>query len=57
LKGTLKDGNKTYHITLHIDADDRIVEATCEGNFMMNKLRKGLCEHILATRMAWNKQN
>lgn len=58
LKGTVRDGNKTYHTTLRIDADDRIMEATCECNFyMVNKLRKGLCEHILATRMAWNKQN
>jgi hypothetical protein len=58
LKGTVRDGNRTYHTTLRIDADDRVVEATCECSFyMVNKLRKGLCEHTLATRMAWNKQN
>lgn len=58
LKGIVKDKSKTYHTTLTIDADDRIIEATCECNFyMMNKLRKGLCEHILATRIFWNKQH
>jgi hypothetical protein len=56
LKGTIKDGGKTYHTSAIIDADNRLTEATCECNFyMMNKLRKGPCEHILATRMLWNR--
>jgi hypothetical protein len=58
LKGTIKDGNHTLHTTLRIDQDDSIIEATCECNFYkMNKLRKGLCEHSLATRMFWNSKN
>ncbi len=56
LKGTFKEGNHTYHSTVTIDADERMIEATCECNFYnMNKLRKGPCEHILATRMGWKK--
>ncbi|GAB4341185.1 MAG: SWIM zinc finger domain-containing protein [Flammeovirgaceae bacterium] len=56
LKGTIKDNDKVYHTTAIIDADNRLTEATCECNFYtMNKLRKGPCEHILATRMFWNK--
>lgn len=57
LKGTIKDTNKTYHTTLTIDADERMIEASCECNFYnMNKLRKGPCEHILATRMGWGRR-
>jgi len=55
LKGKVVDGNRTYHTTVLIDNDDRIIDATCEcGFFQVNKLRKGPCEHILATRMYWN---
>ncbi len=40
----------TVHIV--VDLDERMVEADCECNFhQQNKLRKGPCEHILATRM------
>jgi hypothetical protein len=53
LRGLVKEANKTYHTTLSIDADERMIEATCECNlFQMNKLRKVPCEHILATRMS-----
>ncbi len=55
LTGTVRQGNQTYHPTLVIDADDRMIEAVCDCNFYnMNKLRKGPCEHILALRMAFN---
>lgn len=55
LKGKVVDGGRTYHTTVLIDNDDRIIDATCEcGFFLVNKLRKGPCEHILATRMYWN---
>jgi hypothetical protein len=57
LSGTVKQGNQTYHPTVVIDTDDRMVEASCDCNFYnMNKLRKGPCEHILAIRMAFNAQ-
>ncbi|MFW6053733.1 MAG: SWIM zinc finger family protein, partial [Persicimonas sp.] len=40
----------TVHVV--VDLDERMVEADCECNFhQQNKLRKGPCEHILATRM------
>ena len=35
-----------------IDADERMIRAECTCNFYsQNKLHKGPCEHILATRM------
>ncbi|MCC8155554.1 MAG: SWIM zinc finger domain-containing protein [Tannerellaceae bacterium] len=40
-----------------IDADHRLVKASCEcSSFRTNQLRKGPCEHILATRMCYEKQ-
>lgn len=57
LSGSVQEKYRTYQPTLIIDADDRIVQATCDCNFYsMNKLRKGPCEHILALRMAFNKK-
>ncbi|MDX1904502.1 MAG: SWIM zinc finger family protein [Thermonemataceae bacterium] len=55
LKGKIVDTDKTFHTTVLIDNDERIVDATCECSFFsVNKLRKGPCEHILATRMHEN---
>jgi predicted nucleic acid-binding Zn finger protein len=55
LKGTVKDKEKTFEVTLAIDNDQRLSGATCSCNyFLMNKLFKGPCEHILALRMASN---
>lgn len=55
LKGKIVDTDKTFHTTVLIDNDERIVDATCECSFFsVNKLRKGPCEHILATRMYEN---
>ena len=52
LQGTVSDRHKTYHPTLTIDADERIIEAECTCNWhQQNKLYKGPCEHILALRM------
>lgn len=57
LSGTVRDRNRTHNTSLVLDGDDRIVEATCDCNFYsINKLKKGPCEHILAMRMAFNKQ-
>lgn len=53
LAGTVKDRDKKIDVALSIDADQRITKASCTCNFfMMNKMFKGPCEHILALRMA-----
>lgn len=53
LSGTVKDGDKTFTPRLTLDADGRLVQATCSCNFFQqNKLFKGPCEHMLATRLA-----
>lgn len=57
LEARVKDRNRTHHTSLTLDADERIVEAVCDcSNFQVNKLTKGPCEHILALRMAFSKQ-
>ncbi len=56
LRGRVKQNYQTYPTVVQIDNDERIVEASCECNFYkMNKLRKGACEHMLATRMYFNE--
>lgn len=53
LGGTVKDRDKNISVSLTIDSDQRITNANCSCNyFLMNKLFKGPCEHILALRMA-----
>jgi len=53
LGGTIKDRDKNISVSLTIDSDQRITNANCSCNyFLMNKLFKGPCEHILALRMA-----
>lgn len=57
LRGRVKDRRTVYPTLVQIDNDERIVEASCECNFYnMNKLRKGACEHMLATRMYFNEK-
>jgi hypothetical protein len=57
LSGTVKQGRNEYAPTLIVDSDARIVRAECTCNFFqMNKLRKGPCEHILATRIQHQRQ-
>ena len=52
LAGTIRDKNKKLSVSMTIDNDERLSEAHCSCNFfMMNKLRKGPCEHILALRL------
>lgn len=56
IAGTVKDKNKIYNVSLSIDSDQRLAHANCTCNFfMMNKLFKGPCEHILALRMRSNE--
>ncbi len=52
LIGTVLDKNNKEDVSMTIDNDERLVQAQCSCNFfMMNKLRKGPCEHILALRL------
>jgi hypothetical protein len=52
LKGTVKDKEKVFDVSLTIDGDQRLLNASCACNWhQMNKLFKGPCEHILALRM------
>ena len=52
IAGSVKDKNKIYEVSLSIDSDERLAQANCACNFfMMNKLFKGPCEHILAVRL------
>ncbi|MCP4521893.1 MAG: SWIM zinc finger family protein [Cytophagales bacterium] len=56
LSGTVKDGT-TYRTSLVLDNDFRMKRAHCECFFYyQNELRKGPCEHILALRMAYERQ-
>ncbi|HBK65206.1 MAG TPA: hypothetical protein DD000_17345, partial [Cyanobacteria bacterium UBA11166] len=48
----------TYNPSLTVDADERIIQATCTCNWhQQNKLYKGPCEHILALRMQFARQS
>ncbi len=51
VKGTVKT-NRTYEVTLFIDADERLINGKCTCHFyQQNKLHQGPCEHMLALRM------
>jgi hypothetical protein len=53
LEGEFTWSEKIWHPTAIIDADEKLVEATCTCDFhIRNKLYKGPCEHILALRIA-----
>jgi hypothetical protein len=57
LAGLVKEGRLRCSTTLHIDADERIIDAQCNCNWhQQNRLRKGPCEHILALRMQHRRQ-
>lgn len=50
--GQVRDGRNAFEASLVVDADQRLVEASCDCNFFrQNKLYKGPCEHILALRL------
>ncbi|CAA6819928.1 MAG: zinc finger, SWIM-type [uncultured Sulfurovum sp.] len=54
--GSVMDNAKTYSTTLVIDNDMKLIDATCNcWYFGQNKLHKGPCEHILATRVQWSR--
>jgi hypothetical protein len=55
IKGKVKDRNFTYTTLAVLDKDSRLIDGNCECDFYnSNQLKKGPCEHILATRMAIN---
>lgn len=50
--GAVKDRAKIFDVSISIDNDQKLIQASCICNFfMMNKLYKGPCEHILALRL------
>lgn len=52
IKGKVREKNETFSTLAWIDKDQRLTDGSCECSFYQsNKLRKGPCEHILATRM------
>ncbi|HZB43650.1 MAG TPA: hypothetical protein VE360_00330, partial [Pyrinomonadaceae bacterium] len=52
LGGAVKDKEKTFHPSLDLDGDGRMVRAECTCNWhQQHKLFRGPCEHILALRM------
>ncbi|MBL8149920.1 MAG: SWIM zinc finger family protein [Blastocatellia bacterium] len=54
LRGSVSDRGKIFSTSLTIDRDERILRADCGCNWhQQNKLYKGPCEHILATRMQY----
>lgn len=56
LKGSVRVGKHTHTPELVIDSDDRLTTGTCTCNFFtQNKMFKGPCECMLATRMAWSR--
>lgn len=56
LKGHVKVGRHVQTPELVIDADERLTKGTCTCNFFtQNKMFKGPCECMLATRMAWSR--
>jgi hypothetical protein len=54
--GSVLDNAKTYSTMLVIDSEMKLKDATCNcWYFKQNKLQRGPCEHILATRVKWSR--
>lgn len=52
IRAKVKEKNNTYQTLAVIDKDERLTDGSCEcAFFKTNKLRKGPCQHILATRI------
>jgi len=52
ISGKIKGNSETFSTMAVIDKDQRLTEGSCTCAFYsINKLKKGPCEHILATRM------
>jgi len=56
IQGLVMDNAKNYSTMLVIDNEMKLKDATCNcWYFKQNKLHKGPCEHILATRVMWSR--
>jgi hypothetical protein len=56
IHGSVMDNGKTYSTMLLIDNEMKLKDASCNcWYFVQNKLHKGPCEHILATRSFWRR--
>lgn len=52
ITGKVKSKTETFNTLAVIDKDQRLTDGSCDCSFYgTNKLKKGPCEHILATRM------
>ncbi|WP_028487646.1 hypothetical protein [Thiothrix lacustris] len=53
IRGEVLDNAQTYQPEITLDADMRLVAASCHCHFyIQNKLNQGPCEHMLALRLA-----
>ena len=58
IEGTILDNGKKIETKVVIDKDLRIKDASCRCSFFFqNKLHKGPCEHILALKIKWQREN
>ena len=58
ITGEVMDDAKKYQARILIDSDQRMAQAECQCHFYVhNKMHKGPCEHMLATRIKFNKDN
>jgi len=56
ISGKIKSSKGILRTTAVIDKDHRLTDASCDCSFFLsNHLRKGPCEHILATRMQFQR--
>lgn len=57
LQGNIRENSHMYHTSVTIDQDERMINASCGCNWHQhNKLYKGPCEHLLATRLQYRRQ-
>jgi hypothetical protein len=53
IRGVVSHAGKRFEPSLVLDADGRVLDATCTCNlFQQHRLRRGPCEHVLALRLA-----
>jgi len=57
LNGALVENRQRYKVSITVDADERVLDATCNCNWhQQNQLRQGPCQHILAVRLQYNRE-
>ncbi len=57
LAAVVKDGKRSFNTKLRINADQALKEGSCQCNFYtQNKLFRGPCVHLLATRLQFSLQ-